>query len=262
MNIIFLQNIRINMDKNIYESDALVSQYCEFHYGDEYFGVKNFLQNAVEQLKPFVEDIKTHKALDLGCSVGRSSFELANIFDSVTAIDYSHNFINTAKNLQNENSIQYNVPVEGDINESKNIDLNRLHLSKNKSRVKFLQGDALNLDDSLQNFDLIFCSNLIDRLENPIIFLEEIKKRLNDNGLLVILSPYTWLEEYTPKNNWLGGYYKEDKKVLTLCKLKNELHPTLDLLDRFDVEFVIKETKRKFQHSISEMTVWGKPLES
>jgi len=248
------------MDKNIYETNTLVSQYCEFHYGDEYFGVKNFLQNSVELLSPFLEDIKTHKALDLGCSVGRSSFELANIFDDVIAIDYSHNFINTAKNLQDENKIDYEITVEGDIKEHKTIDLATLDLLKNKNRVQFLQGDALNLDTSLQNFDLIFCSNLIDRLENPTAFLQEIQSRLNENGILVILSPYTWLEEYTKKEQWLGGYKEDNKKVYTLCKLKKELHP-LELVDRFDVEFVIKETKRKFQHTISEMSIWGRPLE-
>ncbi len=151
------------MDKNIYETNALVSQYCDFHYGDEYFGVKNFLQNSIKTLIPFFEDIDTKKALDLGCSVGRSSFELANIFDNVTAIDYSQNFIDTAKNLQNNNSLDYVVNIEGDINEHKTINLKTLNLDNNKNKVQFIQGDALNLDSSLQNFDLIFCSNLIDR---------------------------------------------------------------------------------------------------
>ena len=245
------------MDKNIYETDSLVSQYCELHYGSEYFGVKNFLQNSIELLKPYLEDINTHKVLDLGCSVGRSSYELANVFDNVTAIDYSHNFINLAKNLQNENNIEYEITIEGDIKESKSIDLNTLNLLENKNRVQFLQGDALNLNSSLKDFDLIFCSNLIDRLENPMQFLKDIQTRLNDNGLIVILSPYTWLEDYTKKENWLGGYVKDNKKIYTLCKLKKELHP-FELIDRFDVEFVIKETKRKFQHSISEMSIWQK----
>ena len=237
------------MDKNIYETDTLVSQYCDFHYGDEYFEVKNFLQNSIKTLIPFFEDIDTNKALDLGCSVGRSSFELAKFFDSVIAIDYSQNFIDTAKNLQNNNSLDYTVNIEGDINEHKTINLKTLNLDTNKNRVQFIQGDALNLDSSLQNFDLIFCSNLIDRLENPTKFIKDIQSRLNDNGMLVILSPYTWLEEYTKKENWLGGYYEDDKKIYTLCKLKQELH-SFELIDRFDIEFVIKETKRKFQHTI------------
>lgn len=247
------------MDKNIYETNSLISQYCEFHYGEEYFGVKNFPKNSIELLKPFLEDISSNSALDLGCSVGRSSFELANIFSSVTAVDFSQNFINTAKNLQEKNKIDFEIPIEGDLKESKSVDLTNLGLSDNKNKISFYQGDALNLDPDFKNYDLIFCSNLIDRLQNPLLFLKEIQTRLNKNGLLVILSPYTWLEEYTPKENWLGGHYEDHKKVYTLCALKKELHP-LELIDRFDVDFVIKETKRKFQHSVSEMSIWGRPL--
>ena len=59
----------------------------------------------------------------------------------------------------------------------KSANLEDLDLHKNKDNITFYQGDAQNLDSSLENFDLIFCSNLIDRLENPTIFLQEIQSR-------------------------------------------------------------------------------------
>ncbi|MEJ2414625.1 MAG: SUMF1/EgtB/PvdO family nonheme iron enzyme [Sulfurimonas sp.] len=34
-------------EDNVYESDELVSQYCEFQYGQEHFGVKNFALSCV-----------------------------------------------------------------------------------------------------------------------------------------------------------------------------------------------------------------------
>ena len=46
---------------------------------------------------------------------------------------------------------------------------------------------------------------LIDRLSEPKRFLATIPERLRPGGYLVIASPYTWLEEYTAKSNWLGG---------------------------------------------------------
>ena len=118
------------MGENIYETDKSISQYCDFHYGDEHFGVKNFAQNSVELLKPFFEEIETKKVLDLGCSVGRSSFELSNYFDKVVAIDYSHNFIEVAKELQNLNKINFDVTVEGDIYEKKISKFRRLRLTQ------------------------------------------------------------------------------------------------------------------------------------
>lgn len=246
---------RLEYNKNVYESDELISQYCEFHYGDEYFGIKNFPKNSVELLKPYLK--KTKNALDLGCSVGRSSFELAKIFDSVMGIDFSANFINVGVKLKSYDTLTYKIRTEGDIFEEKTISLKDFGLEEVQTKVNFMQGDACNLKEIYSGYDLIFCSNLIDRLYYPQKFLDDIPKRVNKDGLLVILSPYTWLEEYTPKVNWLGGYIQEGKEIHTLETLQKNLQD-FKLLDTIDVPFAIKETSRKYQHSLSQMSIWKK----
>ena len=76
-------------------------------------------------------------------------------------------------------------------------------------------------------------------------------------GLLVIASPYTWLEEYTEKEEWLGGFKRDGESVTTLDGLSEALGPQFRLVgEPRDVPFVIRETKRKFQHTVSELTVW------
>jgi len=40
--------------------------------------------------------------------------------------------------------------------------------------------------------------------------------------------------------------------------LKNILSDEFELIHTQDVEFVIKETNRKFQHSVAELSVWKK----
>ncbi len=249
---------RTKLNDNVYETDELISQYCEFHYGDEFFNVKNFAKNSVEILKPYLKEIKTTKALDLGCSVGRSSFELAKTFDEVMGIDFSANFINVGVKLKKYESLTYKVRVEGEIFEDKTISLKDLNLDEVKNKVEFMQGDACNLKEIYSNYDLVFCSNLIDRLYYPQKFLDDIPNRVNKDGLLVIISPYTWLEEYTPKTNWLGGFIKDNKEVKTFDTLKNNLDKNYKLLDLIDIPFVIKETSRKFQHTVSQMSIWKK----
>ena len=249
---------RIKLNDNVYETDELISQYCEFHYGNENFGVKNFCVNSVELLNPYLKNIKTSKALDLGCSVGRASFELAKTFDEVLGIDFSANFINVGVKLKNYDSLIYKIKKEGELFEEKSVSLKDLGLEQIKNKVSFMQGDACNLKDIYSGFDLIFCSNLIDRLYYPQKFLDDIPSRINKDGLLVLLSPYTWLEDYTPKENWLGGYIKDNKEISTLDSLKNNLSSQFELLDTIDVPFVIKETARKYQHTISQMTIWKK----
>ncbi len=251
---------REKLNDNVYETDEQISQYCEFHYGEEHFGVKNFPKNSVDILKPYLENIKKEKVLDLGCSVGRSTFELAKIFDEVLGIDFSANFINVGIKLKKYDSLTYKVATEGDLFFEKTVSLKDFSLEDVKNKVTFMQGDACNLKDIYSGYDLIFCSNLIDRLYYPKKFLDDIPKRVNKDGLLVILSPYTWLEDYTPKSNWLGGYIKDNHEVNTLDTLKSSLGDEFELINTLDVPFVIKETNRKYQHTISQMSIWKKKV--
>lgn len=249
---------RTKLNDNVYETDDLISQYCEFHYGDENFGVKNFPKNSVDLIKPYLDGVDTKKAMDLGCSVGRSTFELAKTFDEVLGIDFSANFINVGVKLKKYDSLVFKVKTEGELFDEKSVSLKEFDLEDTKEKVTFMQGDACNLKDLYTGYDLIFCSNLIDRLYYPQKFLDDVPNRVNDNGLLVLLSPYTWLEEYTPKKNWLGGYIKDNKEVKTLDTLKENLEDKFELLDTIDVPFVIKETNRKYQHTVSQMSIWKK----
>ena len=247
---------RTKLNDNVYETDEQISQYCEFHYGEENFGVKNFPKNSVELLKPYLEGINKSKAMDLGCSVGRSTFELGKLFDEVLGIDFSANFINVGVKLKKYDSLTFKVITEGDLFDEKTVSLKDFDLEDTKEKVAFMQGDACNLKDLYTGYDLIFCSNLIDRLYYPQKFLDDIPNRVNDGGLLVLLSPYTWLEDYTPKQNWLGGFLRDNKEVKTLDTLKENLEDRFELVDTIDVPFVIKETNRKYQHTLSQMSIW------
>ncbi len=255
-----LNEYRVRLNDNVYETDEQISQYCEFHYGQENFGVMNFPKNSVDLLKPYLKNINTKKALDLGCSVGRSTFELAHTFDEVLGIDFSTNFINVGIKLKKYENLTFKIATEGDLFDEKTISLKEFNLEHIKEKVTFMQGDACNLKELYSAYDLIFCSNLIDRLYYPQKFLDDIPKRVNKDGLLVLLSPYTWLEAYTQKENWLGGFLKDNVEVKTLDTLKINLEDKFELLDTIDVPFVIKETNRKFQHSVSQMSIWKKKL--
>ena len=73
----------------------------------------------------------------------------------------------------------------------------------------------MNLDPQLGCFDFVLMANLIDRLPDPASCLSGIHDFVSANGLLAITSPYTWLEEYTPKKNWLGGYVANGTPIRT-----------------------------------------------
>ncbi len=57
--------------------------------------------------------------MDLGCSVGRSTYELATIFDEVLGIDFSTNFINVGIKLKEYENLSFKVATEGDLYDEK-----------------------------------------------------------------------------------------------------------------------------------------------
>ncbi|MCF6331445.1 MAG: 5-histidylcysteine sulfoxide synthase [Sulfurimonas sp.] len=246
-----------DIEVDIYESNELVSQYCEFQYGDNHFGVKNF---AIEMAKIASKFSKNKiKALDLGCATGRASFELAKSFDEVEGIDFSVRFIGVGAKLKENGFVAFHSNEEGELVKNKKVTIKELGYESLKQKVSFWQGDACNLKPNFNSYDLVMATNLIDRLYNPRVFLDTIDKRLNDDGVLVIASPYTWQERSTKKEFWLGGYKDENGvEVKTIDNLKEILGEKFELIHLQDLEFVIKESARKYQHSISEVSVWKK----
>jgi 5-histidylcysteine sulfoxide synthase/putative 4-mercaptohistidine N1-methyltranferase len=240
----------------LYETDQLVTQYLEFHYGPEALEVPNFPQACVDAAMRHVPEDRRRKCLDIGCSVGRSAFEFARFFQHVDAVDFSARFIQSGVRLQQGSDLIYEIPTEGELTLSRTISLDRLRLADVGSRVLFMQGDACNLKALYTGYDLVFAGNLIDRLYDPSLFLEGIATRVLPGGLLVITSPYTWLEEYTPKAKWVGGRREHGEPLSTLVGLRRTLEPRFGLLHREDIPFVIRETARKHQHSVAEMTIW------
>jgi len=248
---------------NPYETDSQLSQYCEFHFGKSYFDVPNFPKACIDECAKYFSDLpQRHKALDLGCAVGRSTFELSKYFDHVTGIDFSARFIQVAQRFIENKMLKYTLPTEGELLDYHQVSLSSFSWSENlTNKVSFYQGDACNLPEKFGGYDFIFCGNLIDRLHSPQSFLTNIHKYLNDEGLLIITSPYTWLEEHTPKSQWIGGKKIDGKPLKTLDGLKNHLAPWFKMIGGpTSIPFVIRETQRKYQHTLSEMSVWKKKI--
>ncbi|QSZ42445.1 5-histidylcysteine sulfoxide synthase [Sulfurimonas aquatica] len=242
---------------DIYESDELVSQYCEFQYGDTHFGVENFAKSTAAIASKYA--INRGKALDLGCATGRATFELAKTFDEVEGIDFSVRFVQVGAKLKSDSYVAFSTLEEGSLATNKKVTISELGYDSLKEKVSFWQGDACNLKPNFTSYDLIMATNLIDRLYNPRLFLDTIDERLNKDGILMITSPYTWQESSTKKEFWLGGFSDESgKEVKTIESLQTVLGDKFELIHREDLEFVIKETARKYQHTISEVSIWKK----
>lgn len=242
---------------NVYETDELLSQYLDFHFGEIHFGVGNYPARCARICQELMTGRDKLKALDLGCAVGRTAFELGRVFDEVVGVDLSSRFVDAAATLQKDGAIDFFRRDEGELGQRVTVRLEDMDLARAAGKVSFATGDACNLSEDLRDYNLIFAGNLIDRLQDPAAFLRDIHKRLSENGTLVISSPYTLLEDFTPRENWIGGFEHLGKPRTVLDGMREVLSDHFEEIQQpQDVPFVIRETRRKFQHTIAELSAW------
>ena len=226
-------------------------------------------------------------ALDVGCAVGGASFELTKHFRDVVGVDFSKAFITTAIVMKQRGGLTYKATIEGDIQVTRNT--HELNPRIDRTRVEFKIADACALPKSMLGgggpvgksssselletisventalfhqygrYDAVLAANLLCRLPDPILFINDCARLVRPNGVLVLVSPYSWLEQWTPKAKWMGGVMDGKNKVKSFDVVKEVLESEqggFDLVDETDLPFLIKEHDRKFQWGVSHATVW------
>ena len=213
------------------------------------------------------------KALDVGCAVGGASFELAKHFDAVDAFDFSHSFVDAAKQMQTEatggDEVHFRVPIEADIHQT----VRAFHASDItdtvRSKVHFFTGDACHLESMktqgiLDIYDGVLMSNLLCRLPNPVACLNGLPTIVKEGGVVVLVTPFTWLSDFTPRDQWLGGYYRNDNGGVhpnTPVRSKVTLEQIMESngfekIHEEDMPLLIREHVRKYQYIVSLATGW------
>ncbi len=244
------------MSTSFYETDAALAQYLLFHYGTAEENCPllpaaraacGFPVRCVTEPLRHLRPAQTRRALDLGCAVGRSSFELARDFSEVVAIDFSARFIAAAQAMQREGEMRFQAAREGQAVDDFHV---ALPGELARERVRFKQGDACALPSGLGVFDLVLMANLIDRVPDPARCLAQLPAVVAPGGVLIITSPYTWLEEYTPRDRWL------DQGAGTRAALQEKLAPSFTLAHAFDLPMLIRDHRRKYQWTVTEASVW------
>ncbi len=252
-----------------YESRDLLNQYLLLHYGAEESagpkallnsGALNFPQRCAQVAIDFAKREKTPlgRALEVGCATGGAAFQLSAAFKEVIGVDLSESFIKSAQALARGEQLNYKFKVEGDIYHSATAQLPE---NAHVERVTFRQADACSMPAEYMGFDLVLLANLICRLPSPKSCLQRMmgsRGLVAPGGLLVLVSPYSWLEEHTQKSAWLGGFEKNGQEIRTSDRLKEMLSPEFDLIHVDDMPLVIREHARKYQYIVSHLMVWKK----
>jgi putative 4-mercaptohistidine N1-methyltranferase len=235
---------------NPYETNRYLQEYLLFHYGkpSDLFSF-DFLPDALlrfhdrlrrECLKVPRRGTGPVRALDIGCAVGRFSFELGRVADEVLGIDNSHQFIEAARRIGRSGTATLAIRESGtSFKKAKAV----LPKTLRNSNVRFKVGDALHLMSFCDSpYQIVAAINLLCRLPAPAKFLQKLNAIVAPGGQLILASPYSWLEEFTPRSEWL------DSAQVEKC-----LRPHFRLAQRRNLPFVIREHRRKYQLVVSEV---------
>lgn len=240
----------------IYETQEMLNNYLLMHWGTDDEIWDNVLPATI--VRPQVvhlpsvcaQLIMEHASargnvLDIGCAVGRSSFELSRGFNEVIGIDYSREFVECANQLQTQRHMTYTRKDSGD---QTTLLTARLDPAMRTERVRFEQGDACALPLYLKDFDAVLMANTLCRLADPTACLERmqgINGLVKPGGILVMTTPFSWLEAYTPKAKWLNGLAAVEQ-ILT----------EFELVQQQELPFMIREHRRKFEYIVTLASVW------
>jgi putative 4-mercaptohistidine N1-methyltranferase len=257
--------------KDRYETDALLNQYLLFHFGSEeeqrddeisalvgHPQVQQFVPATVALVKQFAG--RRGRVLDLGCAVGRASFDLSSSFADVIGLDYSQAFIDAANTLKHTGQMDYVRHDSGRFSTALRATLDE---GVQRERIQFVRGDACALNApalrqavSMKGFDAVLLSNLLCRLPDPAACLRQFVEEdtlLNAGGVLVIVSPNSWMEQYTPADKFIDG----PSNAAALEKIGAILQG-FTLVHDGNLPFMIREHRRKYEYIVSQVSVWRK----
>ena len=252
----------------VYEDPQILNEYLLLHYGaaEEQmpypFGPRDAVEFPVRCARWLLDAAReygapTSKALDIGCAVGRASFELARDYQEVLGVDLSRAFIDAAEALRRDGELHYFRKDEGKLGATLNA---MVDPAIDRNRVSFRQADACSLPAELVDFDAVLLANLLCRLPSPKSLLGRLGGPLGlvkPGGLLAIFSPYSWLEQFTPPEAWLGGYEQDGKPVRSAAALGEFLRAEgFELLREADEPLVIREHARKYQYIVTHAMLW------
>jgi formylglycine-generating enzyme required for sulfatase activity/2-polyprenyl-3-methyl-5-hydroxy-6-metoxy-1,4-benzoquinol methylase len=213
-------------NEEFYEKDLFTAKTCYEHFGKEHFGIKNYQAKCA---KLAINACKNKKrALSVGCGVGRGAFELAKKFEFTQGIDITTRVIKIAQMIKNAQSVKYELFGNYEIAAQNYKDLS----------IEFWQQDPCNLKPIFKDYDLVLATNALDEVYNPKKFLQDIKERINFNGVLV-----------------LGLTYKN----LSYIEIKNILEPEFrEFKKTKNIKRVQRQNKREFLISSYEISFWKK----
>ncbi len=186
-----------------------LSSYAWDHYGDldpaeppsepRPGGVVRLLDACLE----LAGGLPSGPVLDVGCSVGRTSFELArHTGQTVLGIDLNFPMLRSAAEVLRDGRVRYPRRRIGLVYDTREFQVD----FSERPAVDFWACDATALPLHGETFATVSALNTLDCVASPIDLLDRIAAVLAPGGKLLLASPYDWSASATAVEAWLGGH--------------------------------------------------------
>jgi SAM-dependent methyltransferase len=141
--------------------------------------------------------------LDLGCSLGRASFELAaRTRAPVLGLDINLGMLRAARRIAIDGRLRHPLRKVGVVYTRREAGLDHAE----RARVDFWYADATALPFAGAIADGALSLNILDAVQWPLTHLHELALVLVPGGRGIVASPYDWTLPVTPLEGWLGGH--------------------------------------------------------
>jgi SAM-dependent methyltransferase/uncharacterized protein YbaR (Trm112 family) len=182
-----------------------LSNYCSDHYGDldpdtpGESSVVRVLKHGLQLLGPLPDGT----VLDIGCSVGRTSFELAQHTSGlVLGIDLNFAMVRVAAHALRHGRIRHPRRRVGIVYDHRDFPVE----FAGAARVDFWLCDACFLPFPAASVSALTSLNVLDCLPHPHLHLQSISHLLDAGGRALLGCPYDWSIGATKVESWMGGH--------------------------------------------------------
>lgn len=213
---------------------GLLSSYMDLHYGGpsdttsdlaSWTDSEKFWDTVVEMARHETKG-RYERSLDLGCSVGRYTFELARLSDLTIGLDLNFKAVSSAARFHRTRKISYERRKHGRYFENVEPSYSP------PDNVLFLVADALDPPFSAESFDLVVGLNLVDNVKVPLVLIGQMDALLRPGGSLILGSPYEWRADISEPGEWLETDELESPDMV-LRILEGKMLPEMGL--KYDV---------------------------
>lgn len=141
--------------------------------------------------------------IDLGCSVGRTTFELSEHHDElVLGVDLNFSMLQLASQVLRTGRVCYPRRRVGIVYDRRVFPFRTLRAQN----VDFWACDLMALPLVRSRFSLALALNVLDCVPAPVAFLHAGCGLLRPGGKLILTTPFDWSPTATGVEGWLGGH--------------------------------------------------------